>query len=65
MVIKEFQKLSVINLPKEIPISCDTFQKFKIYNTKPIMPSEEEIDNNYRSRSARLRFIIKNKSSLN
>lgn len=63
VVIKEFQKLSVINLPKEIPISCDKFQKFKIYNTKPITPSKEEIDNNYRSRSARLRFIIKNRSS--
>ncbi|MDE5651672.1 MAG: 16S rRNA (cytosine(1402)-N(4))-methyltransferase RsmH [Ureaplasma sp.] len=65
VVIKEFQKLSVINLPKEIPISCDKFQKFKIYNTKPITPTNEEIDNNYRSRSARLRFIIKNKINSN
>lgn len=61
VVIKEFQKLSVINLPKEIPISCDEFQKFKIYNTKPITPNEKEINDNHRSRSARLRFIIRNK----
>ncbi|WP_079410193.1 16S rRNA (cytosine(1402)-N(4))-methyltransferase RsmH [Alkalithermobacter paradoxus] len=42
--------------PKEFPIcKCDQAQILKVITRKPILPSEEEIDQNPRSRSAKLR----------
>ena len=37
----------------------------KLVNKKPIVPSKEEIKNNPPSRSAKLRFAIKNEDVLN
>ncbi|MDO5708028.1 MAG: 16S rRNA (cytosine(1402)-N(4))-methyltransferase RsmH [Andreesenia angusta] len=43
--------------PKEIPICvCDKRREIKIINKKPIIPSDEEIAVNPRSRSAKLRI---------
>ena len=35
---------------------------FKIVNKKPIIPSNQELNENPRSRSAKLRFVIKEKN---
>ena len=46
--------------PKEFPIcSCGHFGKIKIITKKPIIPSAEEIRNNPRARSAKLRVCEK------
>jgi len=38
---------------------------FKLVNKKPIIPSKKELRENVRSRSAKLRFVIKKKNILN
>lgn len=46
--------------PPEFPICiCDEESKVEILTPKPIVPSEDEIDNNPRSKSAKLRAIKK------
>lgn len=46
--------------PKEIPIcSCNKKREIKIITRKPIVPTEEEININSRSRSAKLRIAEK------
>jgi 16S rRNA (cytosine1402-N4)-methyltransferase len=48
------------NCPKEFPICiCGKKPKVKIITRKPIDPSEEEVDENPRSRSAKLRIAEK------
>lgn len=43
--------------PKEFPVCmCDKKRELKIITRKPILPSKEEIENNPRSRSAKLRI---------
>ena len=43
--------------PEEFPVCmCDKKRELKIITRKPISPSKEEIDNNPRSRSAKLRI---------
>lgn len=60
IVIKKFQELSKNTLPKEIPLSNTShFQQYKIINIKPIVPSEEEVLDNSRSRSSKLRVLTK------
>lgn len=45
---------------KKIPVCiCHNKPKIKIINRKPILPSDEEIDENPRARSAKLRIIEK------
>lgn len=44
------------NTPKDLPISLFE-EKYKLITKKPIIPSEEEINNNSRSHSAKLRVI--------
>jgi 16S rRNA (cytosine1402-N4)-methyltransferase len=47
-------------LPPGIPVIPDEFKpKFKIITRKPILPSEEELQENNRARSAKLRIIEK------
>lgn len=42
--------------PKELPVCvCNNKPKIKIITKKPILPSEEELENNPRARSAKLR----------
>jgi 16S rRNA (cytosine1402-N4)-methyltransferase len=46
--------------PKEFPVcKCDKQQEVKILTRKPIIPSDEEIEGNRRSRSAKLRVAEK------
>jgi 16S rRNA (cytosine1402-N4)-methyltransferase len=46
--------------PKEFPVcKCDKQQEVKIITRKPIIPSDEEIEGNRRSRSAKLRVAEK------
>lgn len=54
---------SVPELPPGLPIIPDHLQpKYKLVNRKPILPTEEELAVNNRSRSAKLRVIEKIKS---
>jgi 16S rRNA (cytosine1402-N4)-methyltransferase len=57
IVKQTFQKLeNPCECPKEFPICvCGKKPKIKIVTHKPIVPSEEEIEKNPRSRSAKLR----------
>lgn len=49
---------STENLPKGLPfIPKELEPKFKLINRKPIIASEEELEENHRSRSAKLRII--------
>ena len=46
--------------PKDFPVCvCGNKPKAKLINRKPIEPSEEELENNQRSRSAKLRICEK------
>lgn len=62
----EFKKLVTqekYDYPIEIPINNTSQQKQKVYfkllTRKPIVPSEDEIRNNKRSHSAKLRLLKK------
>lgn len=56
-----FKELSSVpDLPPGLPVIPDHLQpKYKLVNRKPILPSEEELTVNNRSRSAKLRVIEK------
>lgn len=57
-IFKEVSSLP--ELPPGLPIIPDHLQpKYKLVNRKPILPSEEELEVNNRSRSAKLRVIEK------
>jgi 16S rRNA (cytosine1402-N4)-methyltransferase len=44
--------------PKDLPVcGCDAVSKVKVLTSKPIYPSDEELENNPRARSARLRAV--------
>ncbi|KRL07704.1 16S rRNA (cytosine(1402)-N(4))-methyltransferase RsmH [Liquorilactobacillus hordei] len=52
------EKSEIQDLPQGLPIIPDEFQpKFKLVSRKPILPSEEELLNNHRAHSAKLRVI--------
>jgi len=57
-IVKETFKYETLDCicPKDYPVcQCDKEQRLKILTKKPVVPSEFEIENNYRSRSAKLR----------
>ncbi|SHN14961.1 16S rRNA (cytosine(1402)-N(4))-methyltransferase RsmH [Gracilibacillus kekensis] len=56
-----FKKWSTVPpLPKNIPVIPEEYKPaFHLINRKPILPSEEELEKNRRSRSAKLRIIEK------
>lgn len=57
-LFKEYE--SSCSCPKELPIcTCNEIQVGKRVNRKPIVASEEEVERNPRSRSAKLRVIEK------
>ena len=61
-IVKRFFKKQTQNCicPKEIPIcQCDNKAKIKILIKKPLLPSDEEIIKNPRSRSAKMRAAQK------
>ena len=57
-IVKEFfrQESKDCHCPPEIPVCrCDHEATLKIITKKPISPSDEEVEENFRSRSAKLR----------
>ena len=61
-IVKEFFKSeTIVNLsPKEDPLGIIKREaRLKLINRKPILPSEDEIRNNYRARSAKLRVAAR------
>ena len=59
IVKKIFKEKSEVNdLVKGLPIIPDEYKPIiKLINKKPILPSNEELDENSRSKSAKLRII--------
>lgn len=57
-IFREYSKLP--DVPRGLPVMPD-FKKpaLKLVNRKPILPSEEELEHNNRSRSAKLRIAEK------
>ncbi|MDN2452501.1 16S rRNA (cytosine(1402)-N(4))-methyltransferase RsmH [Lactobacillus sp. UCMA15818] len=52
------EKSEVQDIPQGLPVIPDELQpKFKLVSRKPILPSEEELLNNHRAHSAKLRVI--------
>jgi len=62
MVKLRFKEYTVgCTCPPDFPVCvCGKTPKGRLANRKPIEPTEEELNNNPRSRSAKLRVIIKN-----
>ena len=61
IVKKTFQDLARgCTCPKEFPVCvCGKKPEIKIISRKPILPSEEELEHNSRSKSAKLRIAEK------
>ncbi|MDY0210729.1 MAG: 16S rRNA (cytosine(1402)-N(4))-methyltransferase RsmH [Acholeplasma sp.] len=55
-----FKEQSEIKVPKGVPILSTLKAPLRLYNRKPVLPSEEECKENSRSLSAKLRAAIKN-----
>ncbi|MFA6661606.1 MAG: 16S rRNA (cytosine(1402)-N(4))-methyltransferase RsmH [Bacilli bacterium] len=48
------------NIPRGVPVrDCDIVRNYKLITKKPIIPTEEEIKRNNRSRSAKMRVLEK------
>jgi 16S rRNA (cytosine1402-N4)-methyltransferase len=54
-----FKEKTTINIPKHIPIVPDNILEYKLLHKKVILPSENELENNNRAHSAKLRAIKK------
>ncbi|BCR35832.1 16S rRNA (cytosine(1402)-N(4))-methyltransferase RsmH [Mariniplasma anaerobium] len=50
-----FKDKSTSQLPKNLPVMIDKNIKLKVITKKPIYPTDEELENNSRSRSAKMR----------
>ena len=61
IVKKTFQELAKGCIcPKSFPVCvCNRTPEVKILTSKPILPSERELDENSRSKSAKLRVVVK------
>lgn len=57
-----FKEHSTLNLPKNLPLIDLPKTPLKLVTRKPILPSEEELEVNSRSRSAKMRVAEKNKN---
>ncbi|MDR3249470.1 MAG: 16S rRNA (cytosine(1402)-N(4))-methyltransferase RsmH [Mycoplasmataceae bacterium] len=58
-IVKDYFNLLISsNIPKEVPLIFKP--DFTLLNKKPIVPAEQEILSNFRSRSAKLRGVMKN-----
>jgi 16S rRNA (cytosine1402-N4)-methyltransferase len=61
-IVKHFmKKYSELNIPKNLPIIGELKTKFDLVTRKPVYPSEEEMLENSRSKSAKLRVAKKNR----
>ncbi len=57
-IVKDIFKFETLDCicPKEYPVCmCDKEQRLKILTKKPVVPSDEEVKENFRARSAKLR----------
>ena len=54
-----FKQLSTSNLPSDLPIANAPEAPFEMITKKPILPSENELIENHRSHSAKLRVLRK------
>lgn len=54
-----FKDLTTSKIPKDVPIFNEDDVKFKLIKAKSVIPSKEELDENNRSHSSRLRVIEK------
>lgn len=63
-IVKHFFKTnSEVHVPKGIPMINLPTPPLRLYTKKPILPSEQELSENSRSNSAKLRAAIKNEVS--
>ncbi len=57
---KTFRKAVEVDLPRGLPIKeVDIIVDFKLITRKPLLPTDDEIDENIRARSAKMRVIEK------
>lgn len=55
-----FKDMVEVNIPRGVPIKDkDIIREFRLVNNKVIIPSEEEVQNNNRSHSAKMRILEK------
>lgn len=57
-----FKEYSEIHIPKNLPIAVKDIAPLKLITKHPILPSEEELANNNRAHSAKLRVAEKQKN---
>lgn len=64
-IVKQiFKQATTLDLPKDIPFIPDYMKvEYKLINNKVILPTVEELNENKRSHSAKMRGIEKNKNS--
>ena len=55
-----FKERSTLNIPEGLPIVIKEKAPFELITRKPILPSDEELNENQRSHSAKMRVIEKN-----
>lgn len=54
-----FKEKSTLDIPEGLPIIIKEETPFELISRKPILPSEEELNNNNRSHSAKMRILRK------
>lgn len=55
-----FKERSTLDIPKGVPMIVNQEAPFNLITRKPILPSEEELEENNRAHSAKMRVIEKN-----
>ena len=54
-----FKEKSTLDIPEGLPVIIKEEARFELISRKPILPSEEELNNNNRSHSAKMRILRK------
>lgn len=54
-----FKEKSTLDIPEALPVIIKEEAPFELISRKPILPSEEELNNNNRSHSAKMRILRK------
>lgn len=54
-----FKEKSILDIPEGLPVIIKEEAPFELISRKPILPSEEELNNNNRSHSAKMRILRK------
>ncbi len=54
-----FKEKSTLDIPEGLPVIIKEEASFELISRKPILPSEEELNNNNRSHSAKMRILRK------